>query len=61
MRSIIYKCDICGKEYPYANVQVVDKERGVLLRIPDLGVEICIKCKKQLKEAILALKQHYAN
>jgi hypothetical protein len=58
-RQIRYKCDICGKEYHYNSVEVTDKERGILVRIPELKIEICLMCKKQLLEAVNALKKSY--
>lgn len=51
MRKVKYICDCCGKEYPY-ELTVKDNDRGVLLRIPELGVEICRKCKLRVKEFI---------
>jgi len=60
MRSIEYKCDICSKRYQYGLIEVNENERGILLRLPELKVEVCINCKKQLLEAIKALKEHYA-
>lgn len=61
MRQILYKCDVCGKEYKYDNIQAVDSDRGILLRLPELKVEICVKCKRELLKMIQALKQSYVS
>lgn len=48
MRRIVYQCDRCRREYEY-ELKVEDAERGILARIPELGIEICRKCLKELK------------
>ena len=46
MRKVIYKCDICGREYPY-ELPAGQKDREVLKEV--LGKDYCYKCLKELK------------
>lgn len=49
MRHIIYECDWCKRQYPY-HLKVEDNDRGILLRVPELKIEICYTCSKKLKQ-----------
>ena len=46
MRKIIYKCDACGREYPY-ELQAGQADRNILKEV--VGKDFCYKCLKDLK------------
>lgn len=51
MRHITYECDWCQRQYEY-HIKVNENDRGILLRLPELGIEICAACKKKLLEKL---------
>jgi len=54
MREIIYKCDMCGKEYKYS-LAATDNDRSILLRFNKY--DLCRQCVKQVEEYICLQRQ----
>lgn len=57
MRYVDYECDLCQRMYHY-EIKAEESERGILLKIPSLKIEVCNQCKKKLLEAIATLKNY---